>query len=268
MIPEVLELPQRLAGQTVFLSASKPSRPLRFLPPGTGPIRETMPEIEAAALSLARAVFAEGGGIVFGAHPSISPLIAAAAGEYFPPDWSGQSGRVPVQIYQSKAFDDVVPESTKALARFGYTRLSEVEQVEGERFKLELRGQEQCLKSLAEMRHRMFTESRPLVMVAIGGMEGVIREARLFLRMFERGHVFALRTTGGVSRHLADCVSETPLPEDRPLEPSKWRGRLHVVEDEFPFDNWSNAEGRRDELPMAPYALMMQRLVETLAEGV
>jgi hypothetical protein len=267
MTPELLQGPQYLTGLTVFLSASKPSRLLPFLPPDHGPARETVREIEEASLSLARAVFAHGGRLVFGAHPSISPLIATAAAEYFPPAWNNQADRrIPAEIYQSKAFADVVPEATKALARFGYTNLTDVDAVDGERFSPALRGQEQCLKSLAAMRGRMFAETGPSAMVAIGGMEGVIREARLFLQMFE-GPVYALRSTGGVSRHLIYCIAENVLMGDRPLRAPDWRARLHVVEDEFQFSGWSNAEGRREELPMVPYALLMQRLVERIGEG-
>src|SRR4051812_12552361 len=95
MTPVLFEGPKRLVGRTVFLSASKPTRKLDFLPPSDVPARETDREIEHAALSLARAVFAEGGGLVFGAHPSVSPLIASAASEYFPPDWGESAGGVP-----------------------------------------------------------------------------------------------------------------------------------------------------------------------------
>src|SRR5439155_26427918 len=85
MTPRILQAENLLAGKTVFLSASTPTRQPDLFPPAAED------EIEESVRSLARAVFAEGGHLVLGAHPSISPLIVDVATEYFPPSW-GQAG--------------------------------------------------------------------------------------------------------------------------------------------------------------------------------
>ena len=92
--------PGRLRGTTVFLSASVPDRP------GFERVPNAPFVIEQAVVSLARAVFAENGKIVFGAHPSISPLVASVAAEYHLPGAPEQDRSV--IIYQSHAFDAVI----------------------------------------------------------------------------------------------------------------------------------------------------------------
>src|SRR5947209_6584356 len=111
------------------MSASVPTRP-GFRRPSSGAI-----EIEEAVVSFARAVLCEEGTLVFGAHPSISPLVASVASEYItphlrvgePPDVEeiGQPQRRGpiVVIYQSHAYDDYVPDKTWDLYRTGYADL-------------------------------------------------------------------------------------------------------------------------------------------------
>ena len=64
-----------LRGRSVFLSASIPVRP------GFRRVSGAAVEIEEAVVSFARAVLKEEGTVVFGAHPSISPLVASVASE-------------------------------------------------------------------------------------------------------------------------------------------------------------------------------------------
>ena len=72
----------RLHGVAVFLSASVPSpeRSHEYNRIPEAPLR-----IEEAVMSIARAIFMEGGTLVFGAHPSISPLVARVIGHYYLP---------------------------------------------------------------------------------------------------------------------------------------------------------------------------------------
>lgn len=81
-----------LAGRAVFLSASVPS--------GDGAnqyrrIPQAFARIEEAALRVAGAVFNAGGTLVFGGHPSISPLIGYLCEQYQPlVEAEGQNLRV------------------------------------------------------------------------------------------------------------------------------------------------------------------------------
>jgi hypothetical protein len=248
-----------LKDKTVFLSASKPSRRLDTF----RTLTEQSVEIEEAVLSLARAVFSEQGRLVFGAHPSISPLIASVAAEYFPPHWDASGGEAPVIIYQSKAFQDVIPMATRRLGELGYVRMVMVENVDGEFFEPERSHEEQCLKSLALMRRHMFQETNPVAMVAAGGMEGVIREALLFL-LRPTGNIYTLRTTGGASERLGTFLGNRRLYLiDEPETAAGWEARLHTLEDRFP--GWNVPWARGSHRPPAPYALLMQNMVREIA---
>src|SRR5437667_261524 len=122
-----------LAGKAVFLSASVPSpnRAERYRR-----VPNSALEIEEAVISLARAVFAEGGQLVFGGHPTISPLVALVAGEYVVPEpgerlserlaevpRSTGERRTPIVIYQSRAFETLLPAETVQMKSLGYATI-------------------------------------------------------------------------------------------------------------------------------------------------
>ena len=105
---------KNLDGKYVFLSAGFPS-------PERNPefYKTADPfEITQAVLSLVRAIFASKGRLIFGGHPTISPLVLMVAEEYLPTSlverkiWNEKNG-YQVTIYQSEAFRDWIPESTK-----------------------------------------------------------------------------------------------------------------------------------------------------------
>ena len=90
----------QLMGRAVFLSASIPD-PLRwngFFDPL---------EITDAVVAVARAVLSAGGVLVTAAHPTVAPLILYVAAEL--PDRAERH----VLVYQSAAFDDILPEATR-----------------------------------------------------------------------------------------------------------------------------------------------------------
>jgi hypothetical protein len=239
-----------LKGRAVFLSASKPSRkPFRAV---------KLPEIEEAVLSLARAVFAQQGRLVFGGHPTISPLVASVASEYFP-ERRGRSEDPPVIIYQSKAFEKWIPNSTAALEEMGYAQIRWTERQGGEEAPSDL-SQERCVKSLQHTRARMFEETKPVVMVAIGGMEGVIRETRLFLEMTQQD-VYVLESTGGASERMVQHLKKNFLHEPEKISVPHWRKRIHTLDKEFRPKHW---EGPNQMLPLAPYALLMQQMIRAI----
>jgi hypothetical protein len=262
-----------LRDQFIFLSASKPSRNLDRFPLAPARSNRTSVEIEEAVVSLARAVFAHDGRLVFGGHPSISPLVASVAAEYFPARHIA-SGQEPVWIYQSEAYREVIPESTQTLEKLGYARIHWIDKEGNEKHSDAEAGKEQCLKSMRRMREDMIDLNpgkgqppsphgrRPVAMVAIGGMEGVIREARLFLEKTP-GRVYVLRTTAGAAVNLASHLQNNLLQEETPLSLRGWQNRVSVLEDIFSV---SERESRaEDALPLAPYAVLMQRMVLHIA---
>jgi hypothetical protein len=245
-----------LNGHFIFLSASTPSRDLEKYP-------RLQMEVENAVIELARAVFSKGGRLVFGGHPSISPLVASVASEYFQPDPLLNADQRPVQIYQSRAYEKVIPSTTQSLERFGYAAIHWTPAANGEAYD----GQKQtaqCEASLRVMRQQML-KPEPIAMVAIGGMEGVAEEAGLFLQAVP-GPVFALRTTGGVSSDLREHTKNWFRHEEIASlqEALDQTGvRIRMLEDEFPAPEL-RMERESGPSVRAPYAFYVQKMVQLL----
>jgi hypothetical protein len=268
-----------LKDRFIFLSASKPSRDLYKFPLASRKLERTSVEIEEAVVSLARAVFSYGGRLVFGGHPSISPLVASVAAEYFPARHIAK-GREPVWIYQSKAFQRVIADSTRTLEDLGYARIHWIDRFVNEEFQSELAGEEQCLESLGLMREALIhlqtsgdlpaisPPQTPLAMVAIGGMEGVVREARLFLER-TTSPIYALRSTAGASAKLVPYLRDNVVRDSTPMRMIGWESRISILEDLFPIPNrkYGAAAGSAEdkaEAPLASYAVLMQRMIMRL----
>jgi hypothetical protein len=253
---------RRLAGCTVFLSASVPSpeRAERYRR-----VEDAHVEIEEAVISLARAVFTEGGALVFGGHPTISPLVAMVAGEYITPRLAGGSEeevRTPIHIYQSEAYKGYVPDETLMMFRAGYATLHWTEAVDGERFDPEApRDRPRCPKSLRRMREQMIRETAPVAMVCIGGMEGVEEEAKIFRELRKREPIYVFGETGGAAALLAErrgdetlrVIDREILKRLGPLRRSSERQDTRRVREEPVRD-------------LVPYPLIAQTLVEELVQ--
>ena len=246
-----------LDGRSVFLSASVPNRP------GFPVDAHTEFVIEQAVVALVRTVLAESGRLVYGGHPTMSKLIAAVAPEYVSPTL-GDTNRS-ITIYQSRYFSSVIPQETKDLERLGYARIVLTDADPADRpFNPTVR-EEQGLKSLEAMRTAMVKDARPIVMLAIGGMEGIYREAMLFSQYARGGATFALETTSAAARHLARGTA---------------RLEGHTVPQAYSLEReWMKATGAKIELvdgeptsdrsrPFIPYLLMFQWLFEVLSNGV
>jgi hypothetical protein len=261
----------RLSGRSIFLSASvpRPGWAAAWRPDSKDcgeaddrRVPDAQFEIEQAVVSLARAVFAAGGQLVFGGHPTISPLVATVAGEYrtFPRGEAGEeAARPPVLIYQSEAFREYAPEATLLMFRTGVANVRWTPAENGEEFKPGMPGP-LCPLSLEAMRDRMIAESRPDAMVCIGGMAGIFDEVSLFTEQRRGRPVYALRATGGASAILA----EQSAPGLRVIDDEvmarvaeRRRGLAGGVPD---------GEGRAGR-PVVPYPLIMQTLVEEIAGG-
>lgn len=151
---------QALRGKTILMSASVPSqkRAERY-----NRIEDAAFEIEQAVISLARAIFSEGGRLVFGGHPAISPLVAMVVGEYREPRFAEsteQRDLSPVDIYQSHAFDGFLPDDTLLMYKLGYASIRWVESVGREKFDPgQGDGETSCPNSLRKMREFMFKDA-------------------------------------------------------------------------------------------------------------
>ena len=261
--------PGRLQNVVVFLSGSVPNRE------GFKKVAEAPFLIEQAVVSLARAVFSEGGRIVFGAHPSISPLVASVASEYRLAGLPDETR--PVIIYQSHAFDDVLPNETWDMFRFGFAELVWTEALRGEKYRKGDPASRSCPHSLTHMRQRMIHETKPRFMVVVGGMEGVFEEVELFSEFWMknmellRAHpkppplIYISPSTGGAA---ARVLGESRLEVIRDLlsASSPQLPFLHVLEDDWGSESrlteshQRSAEDPRD-VPLPPFGAMMQWLV-------
>jgi SLOG cluster3 family len=262
------------AGSIIFLSASVPYRPQ-----WTADAKST--EIEEAIISIARAVFARQGRLLFGGHPSVSPLISAVASEYFGPD----PARIkrPVITFQSEFFRGRLPDRTWEMVRMGW---STIEWTEKRASDGEMTDQE---ASLAEMRKWMLLEEDPpdavmrrtgleppQAMIAVGGMEGVCDEAAIFLRHREGWatrwnippvqRVYAFKSGGGAAARLLEPVTwSTRLWPEKKSPNARHLATLRLAWDKAEIvdieTRWRE-ENRFPPFEYQPYAAMAQWLLD------
>jgi hypothetical protein len=251
----------RLRGRTIFLSASVPTaqRSERYQR-----IEDAHFEIEQAVISLARAVFSEGGQLVFGGHPAISPLVAMVAGEYREPRFSESSEErpaPPIRIFQSRAFEGFLPSDTLLMYQLGYATITWVDAVNQEKFNPEIKYKEPpCPASLRAMRKAMIEWTNPHAMVCIGGMEGVERETELFRELRGEAPIYVLQSTGGASLILGHTRKDIRVIDSeimRRIEALK----SNILGPSHPTDSARKPEER----PVVPYPLIMQSIVDEIA---
>jgi hypothetical protein len=243
--------------RTIFLSASVPSlaRAAEFRRDKYAAF-----EIEQAVISLARAVFARGGRLVFGGHPSISPLVGIVAGEYRGPRQAEGGEKVPqasVVIYQSEAFRGHAQEDQLLLFKLDLTEVHWTEAVDEERFDPDApRDGPPCPRSVEAMRQQMLREARPDAMVCVGGMEGVLAEVELFRNLASGRKIFVLAETGGAARLLAEEGSDDITVIDREILDD-----IKTRREERRRDEPVVKADKPPEPPAVPYPLIMQTLV-------
>lgn len=274
-----------LPTRPIFLSASVPTRPPFERKP------DAAFQVEQAVISLVRAVFAKGGRLVFGGHPSISPLVASVAAEYFPvrPTEVKSSdggprelfvGRedAPITIYQSRAFDGFLPKDTRDMVKYGFAQIRWTEAVNNEKFDKDAVGKFQCWDSLQDMRRKLIVESEPIALATIGGMEGIFGEVELFLEKRPKKSIYTFKETGGA----AECLANHRIPEfperakvvkklDQYSGRSAWPSLIEATDDKWRHET-GVAPDKRDprdprDCSTSPYMVMMQWLVERIAGG-
>lgn len=264
-----IELPS-FHGDAVFLSASVPApdRDVRYRQRGIRRVPHAALEIEEAVVSLARAVFSAGGRLVFGGHPSITPLVAMVAAEYAHPraaereSTPRQAAETPlVTVYQLDVYHDLSSEATQIMTALGHAKVIEVPSEVNERGNDATLGSLAFPNSLAVMRTQMISESRPRAMVCIGGMEGVESEAEIFFETMRTRPIYALETTGGAAALLGEREDRRVRFIDREV-----LGRLGVKAPAEVAEAVSDGlRAPMDEL-LIPYPLIMQVLVAELLD--
>lgn len=164
----------------LFLSASVPER-------GRGDFYETAnPFLIQFAVRELVTVCLGRRRIVWGGHPSITPMVHAVCKDF------GMEFASPVVLYQSRFFEDQFPEGNR------YFETVLVDEVAGDR-----EG------SLEAMRRAML--SRPIeAAVFIAGMDGIFREYDIFRALHGAdANVLALGAPGGAAKQLAERLSPT-----------------------------------------------------------
>jgi len=252
----------RLRGRAILLSASVPALERAEIYKRI----EAAEAIEEAVVSLARAVFSEGGTLVFGGHPTISPLVALVAREYLAPLMAersighdeGEARGPQVEIYQSRAYEGRIAEATQRLKQHSGVTVHWVDSVGDEVADPDVRDRPQAPESMRLMRLEMVKRHDLAGMVCIGGMEGVEEEARLFHEHQRTLPVFALESTGGAAGELALHVGNQRwlrVPERGVRETVEkfWReGREH--------DARETVSDREQDFAF-PYAYVAQKIV-------
>jgi hypothetical protein len=278
MPPSDLAPKARLQGVAVFLSASVPvperAKEYRRIP--EAPLR-----IEEAVVSIARAIFIEGGTLVFGGHPSISPLVARVADHYYLPapaeelehkdlresqlEWRNPS----VVIYQSRAWEPLWAEATKRLTGHPLVRVQWVEGEPGEKVDSKIKDRPQALASLRRMREAMIKETSPEAMIAVGGMRGVLDEAALFAELRPGVPIFVLATTGGAAALLAEDSSLSKVVRTVDAEAGALVREFWKHQESEQAERLSKSESFAEEESREfyiPYAFVAQQIADVIAE--
>ena len=227
----------------IFLSASVPAleRDQRFL---TGPaeprlmVRVIETRVRDAVASFVVHLLKNGGQLIFGGHPTIVPMVAAAARNFSP----GQGEHRPILLYQSEQFrTSSQSPAREEMERLGLAQIYWVPARPNEATKQfdidtpylrddqkfhalceeEQRDQNtpaELVAALVVLRVVMFLHLKPQAILSMGGMEGIGSEASLFHKLLgwdfdhDKRHdaiqvrrasrAFALKSTYGATAQL------------------------------------------------------------------
>lgn len=182
-----------LRGRHVFLSASFPSgeRGEKFQPYDAAAVAD-------AVAAVVRAIFAMDGRVVFGGHPTITPLVLMIGSEF--------KLKERVDIFQSKLFEDKITPETRMLIDSGigclhWTRRCEIPVASRSPA---LMQKEILNGSLALMREEMLNSIRRSAAAAVfvGGMEGISEEYKYCKKMLPQVPKIPIAGPGGAAAQL------------------------------------------------------------------
>jgi hypothetical protein len=160
----------------IFLSASIPhsDSPVRYsLSADVISIRDSVRALATVALSKSR--------IVWGGHPSITPLIRVVA------ESLNVKGSSRIKLFQSAWFDGRLPDDNRAFESYQTTPRGVDEE-----------------DSIKIMRQQMLSSEIFDAGVFIGGMHGVELEADMFRELHPQAIMLPVATTGGAARLIFD----------------------------------------------------------------
>jgi len=175
-----------LEDQFIFLSASFPreDRDKTFFNSASPT------QITSAITSISRAILMNGGRLVFGGHPTVSPLILSVARNI---QRNLNFKEKKVIIYQSEYFKDIISKHTLRLGEEGYGEI-----------KFTRESSSGIQESLRSMRDQMLTEVKFIAGIFIGGMEGIFDEFKLFREKFPKLPVYPISRPGGATKLILE----------------------------------------------------------------
>lgn len=244
----------RFRGRTVLLTAGLPTEDRARS--GFDPVEAT----EEAVLSLARAIFAEGGQLALIEDEVIAPLVGMVAGEYLVSEFAetapGGGGEerpptvAPVRLYRPGRSEE--GGEIDDLARYGH---------------LSIRNLGRTGFSVDDQMGFVLADSQPAALVCLGGGEDVESQCRSFIRLAEGRRAYILGTTGGAAARLAERLwsseSIRRIDFDVLAQLHDYAPVIHEILGEPEQERESDAEPQPVFLP---YPLIMQILVEELIE--
>jgi len=173
-----------LKDKFIFLSASIPTserNEKEYL--NTNPL-----DITDAIVALTRGILSRRGKIVFGGHPTISPLILSVAKDFIS-DFRKEEFPL-IYIFQSQIFEENISKYTKELLALGIGVMKWT------------KAKKDRNKSLEHMRKEMITNTPLNAAIFIGGMEGTEEEYSLITRLYPNIPVYPIATTGGAANKI------------------------------------------------------------------
>lgn len=170
----------------VFLSASVPTG--KVYPRWEEQLKTSRPVlIRDAILAVVREGLRSGFDFVFGAHPSIAPMVLTVAREF-------PSPHPRIEVFQSRFFEKDFPQETLELADGMLGTFTMIDEIPGDRE-----------ASLRMMRERILSRPGLVGAIVVGGMNGVTDEATMFLDYHQRAWpLYAFGSTGGAALDLFD----------------------------------------------------------------
>ena len=164
----------------IFLSASipLPERDPKYINTADViAIRDSVLALAAAVLPQYR--------LVWGGHPSITPLIAQVLHHL------GKEANHHVTLYQSLYFEQFFPLENESVAHIVKTP--------------DKGGREE---SLLEMRTQMIRDNQFVAAFFIGGMEGVVDEFKMFTSYHKDSKIFPIASTGAAAKLIFEASPE------------------------------------------------------------
>jgi len=186
MIVDKIEINNQLNNKFIFLSVSLPSADRHqnyYL--NTNPLN-----ITNAVVSFIESILKRNGKIIFGGHPTISPLVLTVAKKFIP-ILNGEKDPVRIYIYQSEMFKDKISKFTNELLDLGIGKIIWTKSFN------DLRE-----KSLYDMRVQMLKQHNISAGIFIGGMEGIEEEFDLFKEIYPETPMYLIGSSGGATKIL------------------------------------------------------------------